>query len=613
MSDKIVKVLALTGGPCAGKTSAIPRVSRELSERGWGVIVVPETATELINGGIRPNEMGTVPFQTMAMGHQADWEDMARQAAELHPSGKVAILCDRGIPDQCAYMSEEEFGEVSAAVGLTRDDIMSRYDAVVHLRSAAVGAEEAYTRSNNAARTETVEEARAADERTLSQWSAHPHLAVVGNHGTFDEKLDELSQVVGDLVGEPYAVESQRKLLVEMPGPEWFDGCDEHVVGHVRTAYLADGQGGEERRVRRVEHDGLTLCTMTRRRDVGPGLERETVERMVSADEFEDLVADAVCGNDKVRHSFVADDVVGVIDDYGDGSGLAVMELRGFRGLGFPRVPDGIRVVRDVTGDRALRNRSLAEAGGATLAEYAGEGLGNDMASADETARAADGAEAPKEIEVKLLLDDVDEGRLRDLCERVEGASVTEITQTYLDVDMPGETRLRERRSCDDVTYVVTNKQDVDGGLTRIENEWEVSVSEAAEYLSHADPSMEPIRKTRYSIPDGERMVEVDVYADGSAVAEVELSEGSEADRAVISGDRQRVDVLPRWVPATVVADVTEMGEFKNSSLAKGFPEGGLVAMYREMELVSKEAPDHDGGLSDGASAQHMRDDEFGE
>jgi len=36
----------------------------------------------------------------------------------------------------------------------------NRYDAVLHLTTAAKGAESFYTKSNNAARRETIEEAR---------------------------------------------------------------------------------------------------------------------------------------------------------------------------------------------------------------------------------------------------------------------------------------------------------------------------------------------------------------------------------------------------------------------------------------------------------------------
>ena len=46
--------VAVTGGPCAGKTTAMQKIVDEFTEKGYKVFVVSETATELINGGVAP-------------------------------------------------------------------------------------------------------------------------------------------------------------------------------------------------------------------------------------------------------------------------------------------------------------------------------------------------------------------------------------------------------------------------------------------------------------------------------------------------------------------------------------------------------------------------------
>ena len=48
---------------------------------------------------------------------------------------------------------------------------MCSYDMVLHLVSAADGAEKFYTTENNAARIETPEEARALDKKMLGCWA----------------------------------------------------------------------------------------------------------------------------------------------------------------------------------------------------------------------------------------------------------------------------------------------------------------------------------------------------------------------------------------------------------------------------------------------------------
>ena len=43
--------ICLTGGPCAGKTTAIASIKQDLTQLGVKVLVVPEAATILMKGG----------------------------------------------------------------------------------------------------------------------------------------------------------------------------------------------------------------------------------------------------------------------------------------------------------------------------------------------------------------------------------------------------------------------------------------------------------------------------------------------------------------------------------------------------------------------------------
>lgn len=51
--------IVVTGDPCAGKTTALSRIVKEFSEIGYQVLCVPETATELILGGVTPANCGS--------------------------------------------------------------------------------------------------------------------------------------------------------------------------------------------------------------------------------------------------------------------------------------------------------------------------------------------------------------------------------------------------------------------------------------------------------------------------------------------------------------------------------------------------------------------------
>ena len=49
-----IKVIAITGGPCAGKSTFLKMAIKLLEGFGFKVIVVPEVARELIASGIFP-------------------------------------------------------------------------------------------------------------------------------------------------------------------------------------------------------------------------------------------------------------------------------------------------------------------------------------------------------------------------------------------------------------------------------------------------------------------------------------------------------------------------------------------------------------------------------
>jgi len=202
---KHTTVIAITGGPCAGKTCALPIIRRFLEERGYCVLTIPETATELMSSGAGYAFSGSAyAFQCNVLRLQRYKEDLMLAACAARETPTV-ILCDRGIPDGFAYMPAEEIPAMLRACGTEREEILTRYDAVFHLVSSALGAPESYGRSTNAARLEdSVEEAIKSDRATLAAWSGHPRLCVIDSADDFGEKLSRLErELLRLLEGEP--------------------------------------------------------------------------------------------------------------------------------------------------------------------------------------------------------------------------------------------------------------------------------------------------------------------------------------------------------------------------------------------------------------------------
>ncbi|MBQ5825462.1 MAG: ATP-binding protein [Clostridia bacterium] len=199
---KITKIV-VTGGPCGGKSTALGRIKQEFTRRGYVVLFINETATELISGGVAPWTCGTnAMYQACQMKLQIEKEKVFEQAARTMNAEKVLIVCDRGLMDNKGYMSEADFQSVLKSLDLNEAEIRDSYAAVFQLVTAAKGAEKFYTTENNFARVEKPEEAAALDDRMISVWNGHPHFRVIDNSTDFEGKMNRLIEEIAVFLGE---------------------------------------------------------------------------------------------------------------------------------------------------------------------------------------------------------------------------------------------------------------------------------------------------------------------------------------------------------------------------------------------------------------------------
>ena len=215
MEKKILNIV-ITGGPCGGKTTVLGELTKLLRSLGYTVYLSSEVATELINDGIRPfgdNKLDIRTFQSMILDAQIAKENIRRSAALACNNSKVAILYDRGILDNRGYIDDTIFNEFLIERNLSESNILTRYDLVIHLVTAAIGKEEFYTTENNSARTETVEEARMQDAKTLAAWRNHPNLRIVGNDTLFDEKVNKVKNYIRSYIGDNEVLKQERYLV----------------------------------------------------------------------------------------------------------------------------------------------------------------------------------------------------------------------------------------------------------------------------------------------------------------------------------------------------------------------------------------------------------------
>lgn len=201
--EQIIKKIVVTGGPCAGKTTAMGWIKEAFADHDYTVLFVPETATELITGGVAPWTCGTnAEYQECQVELQLTKERLFVQAAKTMPGRKILIVCDRGAMDNWAYMNDEEAEQVLRHLNTTTEALLSRYDAVFHLDTVARGIQNAYTLANNGARIETPAQAVALDDRTRAAWQAHPYRRIIHSGEDFVAKMRSLIHEIGLFLGE---------------------------------------------------------------------------------------------------------------------------------------------------------------------------------------------------------------------------------------------------------------------------------------------------------------------------------------------------------------------------------------------------------------------------
>lgn len=77
----------------------------------------------------------------------------------------------------------------------------NRYNQIVHMVSAANGAEEFYSTEEHACRSEGVGMARELDYKAAAAWVGHPYFDVIDNSTDFETKMNRMIESVCQKLG----------------------------------------------------------------------------------------------------------------------------------------------------------------------------------------------------------------------------------------------------------------------------------------------------------------------------------------------------------------------------------------------------------------------------
>ncbi len=354
------KKIAITGGPCAGKTTAMQKIVEEFTERNYKVFVVSETATELISGGAKPfgdHSIDMFEFQRYVLEMQLDKEKLFEKIAENTPQDTI-ILCDRGVMDNRAYINNKLFRQLLDEFQLNEMEIMSSYDLVLHLVTAADGAEEYYTTANNSARTETPEQARALDKKTLNSWIGHENLSIIGNSGSFDDKIHNVLKSIYETLDAPYPIQTQYKYLVESVDLDKLAEC--LPVKLELEQFFTQGNDSENTMVRKTTKDGDSTYNSTTKRETDNPSERITTSRRITDKDYNELSSQTEDKTiKKYRYCFTYNKQYYRLDLFEEPVGLIILETGLTNENNKVEIPDFIKIKKDITDDLSYRNSNI--------------------------------------------------------------------------------------------------------------------------------------------------------------------------------------------------------------------------------------------------------------
>ena len=358
--QKITNIV-LTGGPCAGKTTALAKITQYFTYRGFAVYTQPEAATLFNQGGVNFLTDDKALFfesEKQLLSFQLHTEECFRTMAEK--AGKPAIIVyDRGVMDIAAYMNGDTWQALLDEKGLNEVEVRdSRYDAVLHLCTAAKGAEKFYTCDNNSSRTESLEHANTLDDNVIRAWTGHPHLRIIPNNGTFEDKLNAVIAEISAVLGIPEPIEMERKFLVEVTG----EIPDSREIEIFQT-YLTERDGAEPR-IRKRGENGHYVYFLTTKKFLTDN-QRIEVERQITPSEYVMLKNSANPDKrtiHKLRRCFVWDNRYLELDTFVEPPLphhlLEIEDVAADEEIAFPPF---LKVLREVTDDPEWYNANIAK------------------------------------------------------------------------------------------------------------------------------------------------------------------------------------------------------------------------------------------------------------
>jgi len=344
------------------------------SEDGKNVTTYFSSMSMVIHEKSRPS--ATYQFQENLLKTMIQIENTFFTLAE-RSNRDCLVICDRGTMDASAFISKEDWEQLMRTNGWNPVELRdTRYNQIIHMVSAAKGAEDFYTVEDHSCRSENLDLACTLDDRAAEAWIGHPYFDVIDNSTEFDTKLRRMISAVCQRMGldtgdrlETNARKVKYLVSGELPLDPAFPPFEDFDVIH---DYLQTNSRKTQARLRKRGQKDRWSYTITVRRPEVRGQVVEVKTQITSRDysnmlEQRDPLHLTIY---KKRRCFLYNNQYFQLDIYKEPchprcQGLMFLETYTTQSLEelHSKLPDFLNIVSDVTGDptHSMYNLSLKD------------------------------------------------------------------------------------------------------------------------------------------------------------------------------------------------------------------------------------------------------------
>ena len=401
-------------------STALENMGLDLNHRLWTARALAENPEQVkqvhinyfragADCGITCSYQASIPGLTGCGYTEAEAEVLIRRSVELfleardewwekegRDAGRVWPLCLAGMGPYGAYLADGS--EYTGAYQVSDEELYEFHARRARLLWEA-GADILLFETQPSLH-ETLLEARIAEEMSADYWvsfscrdgehngkgepvtecastlsQGHPHLKIIDNGTDFRTKLEKLIAEIVSFLGEPDPMAIERKFLIAYPDIDWLESLPNCTKVEIEQTYLKSSPDIQIR-LRKRGIDGHYIYYRSEKRPISP-TRRVVLEERLSESAYIKQLADAdpeARPVRKTRYCLAENNRYYEIDLYPEWKKQAVLEIELRNAEEAVILPEGIHMIREVTGDRRYKNSSLARA---MVAEDADENPGS--------------------------------------------------------------------------------------------------------------------------------------------------------------------------------------------------------------------------------------------